>query len=136
MKSSVLVCCIAMAISGKVVSQTTQTTDQVIEGGKIIVELVKALSTKKGNEKDPGCKGRHADLCIENSSSGSISVILEHRASGERREVVILPEGKECVLQARTGVWSYDLRVSGSHQSLRKGDVLIEGCNNLLMNIK
>ena len=128
--------CLAFGIAGKVVAQSTGTTDQVIESGKIIVELVKALSAKKESEKDPGCKGRYADLCIENNSTNSITVYLEHRASGEKREVIILPEGKECTLQIRIGVWTYDLRISGLLQSLRKGDLMIEGCNNLLMNIK
>ena len=68
MKSSILMFCIAFGMTGDHFSgQSTETTDQVIEGGKIIVELVKALSAKKEIDKDPGCKGKYADLCIENA---------------------------------------------------------------------
>jgi hypothetical protein len=136
MKSSILILLASLCISGKSASQTTDKADQVIEGGKIIVELVKALGSKKDLYKDPGCKGKYADLCIENISLNSITAYLEHRISSEKREVVILPNGKECSLQIKVGVWTYDLRVTGATQSLRKGDLLVEGCNNLVMNIK
>lgn len=128
--------CIAMCISGNSSGQAPETADQVIEGGKIIVELVKALSNKKDLDKNPGCKGNYADLCIENESANSITVQLDQRATSEKREVVVQPKGKECFLQVRIGVWTYDLRMTGTSTSMRKGDLLIEGCNNLVMNIK
>ncbi len=127
--------CVTLCFTGHASSQTSGTTDQVIEGSKVIVELVKALSGKKDPEKDAGCKGRYADLCIVNESGYSIAITLEHRLSAERREVVILPKGKECSLQARVGVWTYDLKLSGGMQSIRKGDLMIEGCNNMVMQI-
>jgi hypothetical protein len=116
--------------------QATSKVDPVIEGGKLIVELVKVLSNKKDLTKESGCKNNFADLCIENESGRSLTVFLEHRVSAEKREVVILPGGKECSLQAKAGVWTYDLRFTGSTQAVRKGDILIEGCNNMVMNIK
>jgi hypothetical protein len=136
MKTSILMLCIAMCLSDHTSAQATETTDQVIEGGKLIVELVKALSGNKQSIKDPGCKGKHADLCIENESANSITIQFEHRVSAIKREVVVLPRGRECFLQAQVGVWTYDLRNSGSATSMRKGDLLIEGCNNMVMNIK
>jgi hypothetical protein len=136
MNPTLLVLCIALTLSPNLFSQSNETTDHVIEGSKVIVELVKALSNKKGAEKEPGCKNHHADLCIENNSMNSMTVILKHRASGEKREVVILPKGKECALQVVIGVWNYDLRLTGTEQPLRKGDMLIKGCENMTMNIK
>ncbi len=136
MKSSILILFAALCITVKSSGQSPDKADQVIEGGKIIVELVKALSGKKDPNKDPGCKGKYADLCIDNISINSITAYLEHRISSEKREVVILPNGKECAMQIKIGVWTYDLRVTGATQSLRKGDILVEGCNNLVMNIK
>lgn len=118
------------------IGQATAKTDKVIEGGKLIVELIKVLSNKKEQAKETGCKDSFADLCIENESISSLSVFLEHRSSSEKRDVVILPGGKECCLQAKIGVWSYDLHITGSPQTIRKGDILIEGCNNMVMNIK
>jgi hypothetical protein len=136
MKTSILMLCIAMCVSKQSSGQAAETSDQVIEGGKLFVELVKALSGNKQSLNDPGCKGKYADLCIENESANSITVQLEHRVSAIRREVVVLPRGRECFLQAQVGVWTYDLRNSGSTTSIRKGDLLIEGCNNMVMNIK
>ena len=116
--------------------QINTKADPVIEGGKLIVELVKVLSSKKDPTKDTGCKNNYADLCIENGSDGSLTVLLEFRLTAEKREVVVLPQGRECCLQAKAGVWTYDLRITGSAQAVRKGDILIEGCNNMVMNIK
>lgn len=116
--------------------QSTAKLDPVIEGGKLIVELVKVLSNKKEPTKDGGCKNSFADLCIENGSKSSLTVFLEHRISAEKREVVILPGGKECSLQVKVGVWVYDLRITGAALPTRKGDILIEACNNMVMSIK
>jgi|SRR5687767_2487390 len=117
-------------------SQTNKPADHVIEGGKIVVELIKAIAGKKELEKNPGCKGIYADLCIKNESSESLITVLRHKASGEVCELVILPDMKECCLRLNTGVWSYDLRRTNSIPSIRKGDLLIEGCQNVLMNLK
>jgi hypothetical protein len=118
-------------------SQSSKAADQVIEGGKVVVELIKAFGNKKEVDKDGGCKGRYADLCVVNESSGSLTVSLHHLSSIEpQRELVILPGMKECGLQLSTGVWTYDLKVTATALSIRKGDLLVEGCQNLMMNIK
>lgn len=117
-------------------AQSNNATDQVIEGGKVVVELIKALGGKRDSEKYPGCKGNHADLCVENESSVSIVVSLLHRVSKEKREMVILPGTNECCLQLIVGVWTYDLWIRGNTTSIRKGDILVEGCQNMIMNIK
>jgi hypothetical protein len=117
-------------------AQTDKATGQVIEGGKVVVELIKALKGNRDQEKSSGCKGMHADLCAVNESSSTISVVLVHRVSNERREMVIQPQMNECCLHISEGVWTYDLRNNVNLQSIRKGDLLIEGCQNLTMNIK
>lgn len=123
-----------MTTSGQSASNTK--TNEVIEGGKLVVELIKVLGNKKEHETDTGCKNTFADLCIENQTKGSLSVTLLHRSTGETRDIVVQAAGKECFLQARIGVWTYDLKQTGSLISIRKGDLLIEGCNNLAMTIK
>jgi len=117
-------------------SQNQQAAGQVIEGGKVVVELIKAFQNKKETEKNPGCKGKHADLCIFNESSYSMTAILYHRINQEKREMIILPAMQECSLQIGMGVWTYDLRLTSTAQPIRKGDLLVEGCQNLVMNIK
>lgn len=136
MKAILALLCIGLGLPLQLLSQATDKTNQVIEGGKLIVELVKAFGPRKDTPRDEGCKGHHADFCFINETAVSLTVTLEHRASQEKREIVILPSGKECFLQAGIGVWTYDLKYTGSIQSLRKGDTLIEGCNNLTMTIK
>ena len=132
----VLICCISFTSESRSQSQASTTTNNVIEGGKLVVELIKAINAKKDQDHNSGCKDSYADLCIENQVMDTLTVSLLHRGSGETREVIILPGGKECCLQAKSGVWTYDLKLPRQALSIRKGDLKLEGCNNMLMNIK
>ncbi len=134
MKTIAAVVCLVFSIC-QASSQSNKSAVQVIEGGKVVVELIKAFAGKKDLSKDQGCTGKHADLCITNSSSISIAVSLQHRGSNLIREMVIQPETQECCLQINTGVWTYDLHQTGAFQSIRKGDLLIEGCQNVFMKL-
>src|SRR5688572_14158682 len=135
MKSVAIGLCLVLS-SFHLNGQTDKTTQQVIEGGKVVVELIKAITAKKDLEKNPGCKNTYANVCIVNESGMPLLATLLHRITGEKREMVIQPKTKECCLQAAIGVWTYDLRVPESLYSIRKGDILIESCQHLTMNIK
>ena len=130
------ICIGLLAQPGIRAQQAPSTSSHVIEGGKLVVELIKVIGSKRDSERDSGCRNTYADLCVINQSTHSLTVSLLHRLSEETREIVVLSGGRECCLQANVGVWTYDLRYSGSPQSLRKGDVLIEGCKDLEMTIK
>ncbi|MEP6793194.1 MAG: hypothetical protein ABJB16_02625 [Saprospiraceae bacterium] len=136
MKTLAISLCVILLCSSKTAGQANNTANNVIEGGKVMVELIKAFSGKKDSEKTAGCKGTYADLCVNNESSNSMTVLLQQAKTEVRREMVILPGMKECSLQIPVGVWTYDLHLPSATQSLRKGDILIEGCQNLIMNIK
>ncbi len=125
-----------LVINGVVIAQTRSVVDQAVEGGKLLVELIKVFSSDNNATADTGCKGRYADLCIANARDSSLTVILTHRASKEIRDLVIAPRDQECSLQLSIGVWTYDLRFRRSDRTIRKGDLLIEGCQNLEMTIK
>jgi len=133
---NILICCISFTSESRSQSQASTTTDHVIEGGKLVVELIKAINAKKDQDHNSGCKDSYADLCIENQAMDTITVSFLHRDSGVTREVIILPGGKECCLQAKAGVWTYDLKLPRQVLSIRKGDLKLEGCNNMVMNIK
>lgn len=117
-------------------SQTAPSTSDVIEGGKVIVELIKAISQPKQDKlKDNDCRDQHANLCIINKSQQPVSVTLYHRERNESRELFIQASQKECSLHAPIGVWTYDLRIAGSATPIRKGDILLESCQDLAMHI-
>ena len=134
MKSVAIGLCLVLS-SFRMYAQTDKAA-HVIEGGKVVVELIKVLAAKKDLDRNPGCKNTYASVCIVNESSVPLMATLQHRITGEKREMVIQPKTKECSLQAAIGVWTYDLHVPTSIYSIRKGDILIESCQNLTMNIK
>jgi hypothetical protein len=136
MKTIAIGLCVILLCFDQSVGQTNNASGKVIEGGKVVVELIKALNGRKDLDRNPGCKGKYADLCVVNESAASITVELNHQVSEEKREMVILPSSKECCLRISVGVWTYDLHTTKQTESIRKGDLLIEGCQNLIMNIK
>ena len=117
-------------------AQTRTTVEQAVEGGKVLIELIKVLGNDKEKKEASGCKGRHADFCVMNARDTSLTVILTARATSEMRELVITTESRECCLRLPVGVWTYELRFQGTTHAMRKGDLLIEGCNNVTMTIK
>jgi hypothetical protein len=116
-------------------AQQKSVVDQAVEGGKVLVELIKVIGGDKQDGVDPGCGGQHADLCITNARDSSLTVALTHRTSEGIRELIIVPGGRECSLHLALGVWTYDLKLRGTIGSLRKGDLLIEACEDLEMTV-
>lgn len=136
MKPLAISLCLILILRTEISGQSNQAADHMIEGGKVVVELLKVFAGKKDTDKNGGCKGSYADLCVLNESSGSISVTLQRAKTEEKKDMVILSGMKECSLQIEVGVWTYDLKLTGTTNSIRKGDILIEGCQSLLMSIK
>jgi hypothetical protein len=125
-----------LAINSLMIAQQKSVVDQAVEGGKVLVELIKVIGRDKQDGVDPGCGGQHADLCIRNARDSSLTVALTHRTTERIRELVIIPGGRECSLQLALGVWTYDLKLQGTIGSRRNGDLLIEACEDFEMTVK
>lgn len=125
-----------LAVCSPVYGQSKTVVDQAVEGGKILVELIKVIGGDKEKEAGAGCRGSFANLCITNERDSSLTVAITHRTSNETRELVITTGGQECSLQLPIGVWTYDLKLRGSVHPMRKGDLLIEACEDLEMTIR
>jgi len=118
-------------------AQPRTPVEQAVEGGKVLVELIKVFGGDKNNKDDAdGCEGRYADLCVVNQRDTSLSVTMLHRNTNEKRELIITKNGKECSLQLPVGVWTYDLKQGGMAVPIRKGDLFVEGCNDVTMTIR
>src|SRR5687767_10905253 len=98
MKTAALGLCLVLSFINAH-GQSAIGTEHVIEGGKLVIELIKVLSSKKDAEKNRGCKGVHADLCFLNETSAPIAVMLFHRQTNETREIIVQPLIRECGLQ-------------------------------------
>ena len=127
--------CLVLPFTG-LYGQSDPSAAHIIEGSKLIIELVKVLASKKELARIPGCKNTYADVCIRNEFTLPFIVTMHHRSTSEKRELVIQPMQKECSLHLALGVWTYDVRLCEQDITLRKGDLLVEGCQNIDMNIK
>ena len=117
-------------------SQSKSPVDQALEGGKVLVELIKVFGNDKHKEGETGCNGRYANLCIVNARDSSLTILLTHHDREDRCELIITPDGKECCLQLALGVWTYTISAKGNPAAIRKGDLLVEACNDLTMTLK
>jgi hypothetical protein len=135
MKTVAVGLCLVLSFS-KLHAQSDLSAAHIIEGSKIIIELIKVLASKKELAKIPGCKNSYADVCIRNEFHLPFIVTMLHRSTSEKRELVIQPQERECSLHLPLGVWTYDVRLCEQDFVLRKGDLLVEGCQNIDMNIK
>lgn len=125
-----------LALCCPVTGQNKSLVDQAVEGGKVLVELIKVIGGDRAKEADSGCAESFANLCITNERDSSLAVAITHRTSNETRELVITTGGRECSLQLAIGVWTYELRLRGAATPIRKGDLLIEACQDLEMTVK
>ncbi len=132
-----LICCCVQSAAQETPKQPA-TIDHVLEGGRLVVEVLKMLGGRQWKSDDPlhDCRLGLADFCVENHSVAAISVMLRMYGTPESRELVVQSEGLECSLRLPVGVWSYEMRQSGTQAILRKGDILIEACNDLKMSVK
>lgn len=117
--------------------QSEDKTSHIIDGGRLVVELIRMIQEKSREQiKDSGCKNKHADICVQNSSAEILHVTLEYLFSGTKREMIIQPRSQECSLQVEKGVWTFDVRLLGQSTSVRRGDIRIEPCQNMKIQIK
>jgi hypothetical protein len=124
-----------LAWSGVMNAQNRSVIDQAVESGKVLVDLIKVFSNNKYDTPTEDCVDRFADLCVANSRESSLTVAITHRASQEIRDLIIQPDSRECSLQLAIGVWTYEISVTGIDTTLRKGDILLEGCQKYEMSI-
>ena len=126
------------------------TANNIIEGGKALVDLIRVLKIPKTSlaqpniiEKKDSCitKGI-CDLCIKNSTIWSIQISL-YRRSGNGYEpgvlnAMILPKNQECWYELKSGVYKYKIEteVGGTMKIFREGELKLNACANMLKEIR
>ena len=126
------------------------TTANIIEGGKTLVELVRVLKAPKTSlisepvvEKKDSCAVKNTtDLCIKNSTGKPLLVSFLRR-NGNLYEpgvlsLKILIKNQECLYELKSGVYKIKLETeeNGVKTSFREGEIKLNACENFYKEIK
>ncbi len=140
----------AVILMGYKMPAQNNTTYSIIEGGKTLVELVRVFKTPRQLQqkaeappKVDSCLVKNmADLCIRNSTTNSITVVLLRR-NGNGYEtgslsMNISPKSQESLYELRAGIYKMKLEreEDGKKTVLQEGEIKLTACNNFYKEIR
>lgn len=145
-----IISAIAVFISLTASAQNT-TTENIIEGSKALVELVRVLKTPVYSNYQPevaikpdSCQLKNlSDLCFKNSTDKSVYVSLFKR-TGNLYEpnvltIKILPKTQEYWYELKCGIYKFKIDVDaadGKRMLYREAELKLVACENLIKEIK
>ena len=123
------------------------TTDRIIEGGNLIIEILKVISNNESDKaritesREPDCAtGNFTNVCFVNRTSQIIIVRMKQDKDEKEHELFIDNNGKECCYRIKPGVYQYSIgqRAAGmsGERLIRKGELLLEVCKDLEIKIR
>ena len=131
-------------------SAQNNTAGNIIEGGRVLVELVRVLKIPKSNmiphavaERKDSCFVKNiCDLCLKNASGKSVVVSL-YKRSGNGYEAgilscKILPRNQECWFELRSGIYKLKIEKEDDKdlQLYQEGELKLVACSNTFREIK
>jgi hypothetical protein len=128
------------------------TTANIIEGGKTLVELVRVFKTPKYTfaqlpaaviEKKDSCAVKNiSDISIKNSTTKPLLVSV-YRRNGNLYEagvlsMKILPKNQETLYELKAGIYKikYETEDDDEKQVIREGEIRLIACANIFKEIK
>jgi len=134
-------------------SAQNTTTENIIEGGKAIVELVKVLKMPAITEfhqpvavKTDSCVFKNtSDLCFKNLTAKTVYISLYKRAGNIYEpnvlSITILPKNQECWYEIMSGIYKYKIAMKEEDDDEQpevysEGEMKLTACKNLVKEIK
>ena len=123
------------------------TASNIIEGGKTLVELVRAFKSSKNvlpqqnliENKDSCSIKNLADICYKNESGNNITVSFFKRNGQSYAPALTLKisnNGKECLYELQSGVYKYKIESGEQKIVLSEGELKLNACDKLVKEIK
>jgi hypothetical protein len=128
------------------------TTTNIIECGKTLVELVRVFKAPKQAvylqpvvEKKDSCSVKNVcDLLFKNSTDKGLYISLARR-NGNAYEaniltMKVLPKNQECWYELRSGIYKFKIEIAGEDDEersmSREGEMKLAACENVFREIK
>jgi hypothetical protein len=132
-------------------SAQSNTTANIIEGGKTLVELVRVFKMPKTSltsepvteKRIDSCSVKNiTDICIKNSTGKPLLVSLSRRNGNVYEATIlslkILSKNQECLYELKSGVYKIKLETeeNGIRVSFKEGEIKLNACENVFKEIK
>lgn len=108
-----------------VINSNAQTnTNNFVEGGKLLVELVKIFKKKPVPQSQLGHESNSSDLCFTNSTADNLFIELSKKISDTGYKILpsaisLTPNSHECLLELVPAIYHYRVyKKSGAIQAL------------------
>ena len=144
----------AIALLHVTATAQSNTTANIIEGGKTLVELVRVFKTPKFSfiqqpapppvEKKDSCAVKNiSDISIKNSTDKALLVSV-YRRNGNVYEtgvlsLKILPKNQETIYELKAGIYKIKYETEDEDddkKTIREGEVKLMACTNIFKEIK
>ena len=118
-------------------AQSPVSTNNFVEGGKVLVELVKIFKKNPGQQITPGLENNSSDLCFTNSTVDNLFVELSKKINDSTYKnlpgtISLTAKAHECLLGLSATVYHYKV-----YKKINGAQVLsLEGELRLLYNEK
>jgi hypothetical protein len=128
------------------------TTTNIIECGKTLVELVRVFKAPKQAvylqpvvEKKDSCSVKNVcDLLFKNSTDKGLYISLARRNGNVYEANVltmkVLPKNQECWYELRSGIYKFKIEIEGEDDeeriNYREGEMKLVACENVFREIK
>jgi hypothetical protein len=119
-------------------AQSNTNRSEIIEGGKVLIDLIKNLKHTSSKSTDLCKTNRTGDICFSNRSKNTILVGINKNDSINTYSnvLIIQPRNSECLYHLYTGVYNYHIQSDSSHITLQKGQIALDQCNVIEKRIK
>ena len=143
----------AVALITITASAQNNTTANIIEGGKVLAELVRVFKTPKSAfvqpplplvEKKDSCAVKNiSDISIKNSTDKPLLVSV-YRRNGNLYEpgvisLKILPRNQETIYELKSGIYKIKYETEDEDddkKTIREGEIKLIACANVFKEIK
>ena len=111
-------------------SQTPTTANNVVEGGKILVELVKIFKKNPVQQGLQEQESNSCDICFTNSSTDNLSIELSRKINDSTYKnipgmLILTTSSHECMLSLSPNVYHYKVfkKLGSTQVSFLEGDM-------------
>jgi hypothetical protein len=142
---------IMIALVHQTTSAQTNTTANLIEGGRALIELITVLKKTKAvtttaiadNKAilDSCAIKQKSDLCFKNSSTKDLAISLYKRTEAGYEALPftmkVITKKQECWYELRSGIYKYkiEIDIGGVKTLMSEGELKLQPCDNMQREI-
>jgi len=101
--------------------------EKVLKGGELLINGLSILKASKENKSAENESGFIKNVCVKNKLETKITLKLVGKDEDDndvKKEMVVQPDGKECVFEIPKGIYTYEI-ILANKEVYKKGEYKI-----------